>query len=327
MKILVTGSSGYIGSHLIQLLTSNFSHECQIVGLDPASPRIEIAFDNYHHIPISILESQLLENLFSELKFDYVVHLAALKNIKVGELESQKYIETNELASANLARLSMKYAVKKFIFSSSAAVYKMESKSSFISENGSVLPLSVYGRTKRHTEIFLSEMKKKGELDSVSLRFFNAVGANEAFRPLIFDSNIVPQVCRSLLLGETLNLYGHNLDTSDGSAIRDFIDVRDISTAILQLITNDEYLVDPIFNLCSGIGTSMLEIIKYLEEYSGQKLLINYLPHHPKEIASVIGSSKLIKDRLRWTPTYTVSESLKDAWSSYYYSFKRGNFI
>lgn len=316
MAILVTGGAGYIGSHVGALLIEK-GYEV-------------VAFDNLYaghraalHPQVTFVEGDLmnihdLEALFAQHTFDGIMHFAS--HIQVGESMSNpfKYLRDNIGGMTNLLEVASKHDVKRFILSSTAALFDQPSRIP-IDENEDRKPGSVYGETKYIGERLLRWMDEIYGMKFCALRYFNACGAHpsgeigEDHRP---ETHLIPLVLQ-VALGqrEHVSIYGTDYPTPDGTCIRDYIHVMDLASAhilALEAIKDGE---SRFYNLGSGTGFSVLEVIEACRKVTGHEIPVVYGERRAGDLPKLVADSAKIKAELGWQPQYDdLSKIIETAW-------------
>ena len=263
---LITGGAGYIGTHIADLFISDGKGvvllDSLYQGLDS---RVEYLRKKHNQdIPLEVVDIRdytAVENILKSQVFTGIVHTAALKAVGESVEKPDEYREVNFTATAELLKLAQKHGVKKFLFSSTAAVYGSPDTMEPCKENGPLAPISPYGSTKLDAESKVTEFINTPGNFGTSLRFFNVVGS--AAQELLDNSveNLVPIVLGKLNKGEAPVIYGTDYPTTDGTCVRDYVDVRDIAAAHL-VAANATGVIPPIINVGTGRGASVREIIK-----------------------------------------------------------------
>ncbi len=313
--ILVTGGAGYIGSHVVK--------ELLLQGHRP------IVFDNLqtgHRKAITdapLIEGDLSDQertaeIFQANSIDAVIHFAG--DCLVGESVQNpaKYFNNNVKSGLKLIEILEQFNVRKFVFSSSAAVYG-EPKEVPISEEHPCAPTNPYGETKWIFEKILQAFSDAGQLDFISLRYFNAAGADpeaglgEDHSP---ETHLIPLVVKSALDGSSVPVYGTDYDTPDGTCIRDYIHVIDLARAhILALQKLEKGEKSAIYNLGNGNGYSVREVIKTVKKVTGRNVVSVDSPRRPGDPARLVASSEKMRKELAWNPEYPDLEMIvKTAW-------------
>jgi len=300
MKILVTGGKGYIGAITAQELIKN-NH--QVVIYDKKSGQ-------------EIQDTKLLEKVIKEEKIEAVMHFAAF--IEMGESMEQpaKYFDNNLVGSQHLFHTMVNTGVKYLIFSSSAGVYGNPLRIP-IKEDDRKLPENPYGQSKWMTEQLLEFYDRTDDIKSISLRYFNACGATEHsgenHQP---ESHLIPNVIKAILENKEFILFGNDYPTKDGTCIRDYIHVLDLTKAhILALEALVSGHKSDVYNVGTGRGYSNLEVIKMAEKVSGKKLKVKVAPRRPGDANKLVADSTKIQKDLGWRPKYSDLETIiSTAW-------------
>jgi len=312
-KILVVGGAGYIGAHVAYLLQEN-GYGVRIYDdfSNGLKSRVEGKFSDV--VIGDVLDRQALISACEGI--DAVIHLAAKKAVGESVDNPLKYYENNVGGTLNLlAAMSLK-GVKRIVFSSTAAVYAPSEKLS-ITEDDLTEPLSPYGQTKLLSEKLISAVAKAENLSAISLRYFNVVGAlRDEFADNSKD-NLVPKVFAALKAGKNPEIYGNDYPTKDGSCIRDYIHVSDLAKAHLVALekvfsTN----VDVVYNVGSGTGYSVTEMINQIAESIGNSITPTLSPRRPGDTAQLIASIAKIERDLGWKPERSLKEMIDSAWQA-----------
>lgn len=325
MKILVTGGAGFIASHTnVELL--NAGYDVVVVDNLVNSSRESVArVEELTGKKISFYEEDLLNEkaidaIFEKENIDSVIHFAALKAVGESCQIPLRYFDNNLTGTLNLLKVMEKHGVKSIVFSSSATVYgKPESVP--IRED---FPLSVsnpYGRTKLIIEDMLRDIyKSDNEWDIALLRYFNPIGAHESGmigeNPHGIPNNLLPYVAK-VAAGqlECVNVFGDDYDTSDGTGVRDYIHVVDLATghikALEKLVTHPGLVT---YNLGTGVGYSVLDIIKNFEKACGKEIPYKITPRRPGDIDMCYADPAKAKEELGWEATRSIDKMCEDAW-------------
>jgi UDP-glucose 4-epimerase len=312
-KILVVGGAGYIGAHVAYLLQEN-GYGVRIYDdfSNGLKSRIEGKFSD--EVIGDVLDRQALISACEGI--DAVIHLAAKKAVGESVDNPLKYYENNVGGTLNLlAAMSLK-GVKRIVFSSTAAVYAPSEKLS-ITEDDLTEPLSPYGQTKLLSEKLISAVAKAENLSAISLRYFNVVGAlRDEFADNSKD-NLVPKVFAALKAGKNPEIYGSDYPTKDGSCIRDYIHVSDLAKA--HLVALEKVFaanVDEVYNVGSGTGYSVTEMINQIAESIGKAITPTLSPRRPGDTAQLIASIAKIERDLGWKPERSLKEMIDSAWQA-----------
>jgi UDP-glucose 4-epimerase len=312
-KILVVGGAGYIGAHVAYLLQEN-GYGVRIYDdfSNGLKSRVEGKFSDV--VIGDVLDRQALISACEGI--DAVIHLAAKKAVGESVDNPLKYYENNVGGTLNLlAAMSLK-GVKRIVFSSTAAVYAPSEKLS-ITEDDLTEPLSPYGQTKLLSEKLISAVAKAENLSAISLRYFNVVGAlRDEFADNSKD-NLVPKVFAALKAGKNPEIYGSDYPTKDGSCIRDYIHVSDLAKA--HLVALEKVFaanVDEVYNVGSGTGYSVTEMINQIAESIGKAITPTLSPRRPGDTAQLIASIAKIERDLGWKPERSLKEMIDSAWQA-----------
>ena len=315
-KILVTGGAGYIGSHAACMLTQN-QHE--VVVLDNLESGKKEAVLNAELLVLDLANKEALDKCFAHHSFDAIMHFASF--IQVGESVEKpaKYYRNNLQNTLNLLHIALKYNVKKFIFSSSAAVYG-EPQYTPIDVNHPKNPLNPYGRSKLMVEQILADYDKAYDFRSVNLRYFNAAGADplarigESHNP---ETHLIPLVLQAASKrSPDVKIFGTDYPTPDGTCIRDYIHVVDLCAAHLLAL---EVLLkggqSAVYNLGNGKGFSVLELIKTAEKVTQCHIPVVNFERRAGDPAVLVADSLLAQKELGWKPKFADLETIiKHAW-------------
>ena len=324
MKILVTGGTGYIGSHtVVELIKAG--HEVTIID-NLFNSKIEVldkiatltgTKPEFHKI--DILDLAGMRELFQSHDFEAVIHFAGLKAVAESIEKPLEYYETNVQGTVNLLKCMAEFKVNKIIFSSSATVYGAKN-SGKLSENltTGVAITNPYGETKHVIEKILeAEAVARPEMSVVILRYFNPVGSHESGLlgedPNGIPNNLMPIVMK-VRSGEIkeLAIYGNDYDTRDGTCIRDYIHVVDLALGHLKSMQAFEKTGTSVYNLGSGRGTSVLEIMHAFEEANHAALPHRFADRRPGDLAEIFADPSKAKRELNWETTHTIEDAMRD---------------
>ena len=314
-QILVMGGAGYIGSHTVKHLLDN---GYEVVVADNLIYGHEEAVDGRAKFELADLaDVESLKKIFAQYRIDAVIHFAAFTYVGESVVNPQKYYQNNVVGTINLLNAMLEAKVKKIVFSSTCATYG-EPKYTPIDEKHPQNPINPYGRTKLMIEQIFADYEKAYGLKHIALRYFNAAGCagdgsiGESHEP---ETHLIPLVLKAIS-GERANIkvFGTDYDTPDGSCIRDYIHVEDLALAHrLAVEKADEYC--GCINLGTGIGTSVLEIIKAAEKVTGKTCPVEYDLRREGDPVRLFADNQKAKDILGWTPRYTnIEQIIKTAW-------------
>ena len=324
MKILVTGGTGYIGSHTVVEL-QNQGHQVEI--LDNLFNSKITVLDKINQITgqtpvfqkIDLLDYQKMRELFASTHFDAVIHFAGLKAVAESIEQPLRYYENNVTGTLNLLKCMAEFKVNRIIFSSSATVYGSTNSGKLDeSMTTGVGITNPYGETKHVIEKILEfEATSRPELSVVILRYFNPVGAHISGLlgedPNGIPNNLMPVVMR-VAEGKIkeLQIYGDDYDTPDGTCIRDYIHVVDLAKGHLAALKATDTPGAKVYNLGSGKGSSVLEIIKAFEDASGKPLPHRISDRRPGDLAEIFADPSKAKRELDWQTELTVADAMRD---------------
>ena len=323
MKILVTGGLGYIGSHTCVKLVEH-NHDVVIVD-DLSNAQIEtldkletITGKRLPFYQIDVTNEKQMEAVFSVHDFDALIHFAGFKAVGESVLKPLDYYYNNIVSTMMLSKLCLRHHVSKFIFSSSATVYG--DNVSPMKEDMALLPTTnPYGETKAMSERILTDIALANpEFSPILLRYFNPIGAHESGLlgelPNGTPNNLMPYITQVAKgLRPSLSVYGDDYDTVDGTGVRDYIHVVDLAEGHVSAVEAKVTGVN-VFNLGTGRGTSVLEIIKAFENENKIKLKYKIVERRPGDIATSYADANKAKDVLKWAAKKTVKDMVKDAW-------------
>jgi UDP-glucose 4-epimerase len=312
-KILVVGGAGYIGAHIAWLLQEG-GYQVRIYDdfSNGLKSRVEGKFKDV--VIGDVLDRKLLVDSLAGI--DGVIHLAAKKAVGESVSNPLKYYENNVGGTLNILAAMSVNGVKNLIFSSTAAVYSPSEKLT-ISEDDKTEPLSPYGQTKLLAEKLISNVASAEGLSAISLRYFNVAGSlRDEFGDNSKD-NLVPKVFAALKSGAEPEIYGDDYPTKDGTCIRDYIHIRDLAEAhILALEQVFKSKVNEIYNVGSGDGYSVAEMISQISKTIGKTLTPKIVARRAGDTAQLIASISKIERDLGWRPKYILKEMIDSAWQA-----------
>lgn len=311
MKILISGGAGYIGSHTLRQFLKT---EHELCVLDNLSKGSKIAINDLQNIrdfkffELDLSDFKEVKSLFEKEKFDAIVHFAASIEVFESTQNPLKYYMNNTINTTNLIKTCIETGVNKFIFSSTAATYG-EPQTPVVSENSPLAPINPYGRSKLMSEEVLRDVNKAHpEFKYCILRYFNVAGA-------CMDFNIGQRYPKATLLikvaaecaakkREKMFIFGDDYDTKDGTCIRDYIHVDDISSAhlaALEYLQNNE---SNIFNVGYGHGFSVKEVIESMKRVTGVDFKVELAPRREGDPSVLISDAQKIRTLTSWQPKF-----------------------
>lgn len=325
MAILVTGGAGYIGTHTcVELLNSGY----EIVVIDSltnskpeALERVkELTDKDFKFYQVDLLNQIELEKVFLENKIDAVIHFAGLKAVGESVSIPIHYYHNNITGTLILCELMSKFGVKNLVFSSSATVYGMPERMP-ISEEDPLSATNPYGRTKLMIEEILRDLYVSDESWSIALlRYFNPIGAHESGRigedPNGIPNNLMPFITQ-VAVGklEKLRVFGNDYPTVDGTGVRDYIHVVDLAKGHLKALEKVVRATGvEAYNLGTGNGYSVLEMVKAFEKASGIEIPYQIVDNRPGDVAVCYADSTKAKRELGWTAEKGIEEMCRDSW-------------
>lgn len=326
MKILLTGGAGYIGSHTSKEF---FKAGYEVIILDNLSTgKKELA--KYGELFVGDLKDiEFVRELFKKFKFDGVIHFASLSRVEESFNFPEKYYRENILNALNLLDCMKEFETQFIIFSSSASVYGNPLYTP-IDENHPLNPINPYGETKMFIERIFEGYRKRYEIKYISLRYFNAAGADpegelgELHEP---ETHLIPSLLLHVIgKRDEFVLYGTDYKTKDGTAVRDFIHVTDLAKAHLLAF---EFLIknkkSEIINLGSGTGFTVKEVLEKVEEITGRKVKVKFQGRRKGDPEKLVASCKKAEEFLGWEKNLSDLETIIKTcwkWLKSYYSFK-----
>ncbi len=303
MKILVTGGAGYIASHVIKLLGDLGYKDIVVIDNLSTGKKDAILYGKLYEADLN--NTNIIDEIFRKEKIDVVMHFAAAIRVDESVRDPLKYYKNNTINTINLAGIALKNAVKKFIFSSTAAVYG-EPNQSIVNEDSPLKPINPYGYSKLMSEQVIKDIHNANPgFNYVILRYFNVAGADPDLRIGQNTPNathlIKVAVQTALGLREHIEIYGTNYNTPDGTAIRDYIHVLDLAQAHIDALKLDG---SDIFNIGYGRGYSVREVIDAVKEVSKVNFKVIDGPRRAGDPEALIADSSKIKKILGWKPRY-----------------------
>ena len=315
MAWLVTGGAGYIGAHVVRAFLAD---DIDVVVVDDLSSGhesfvpVEVPF-----VRGSILDRALLDGLFSDHDIDGVVHVAGFKYAGVSVERPLHTFEQNVTGTATLLGAMSDAGVKRIVFSSSAAVYGTPD-TDLVTEETPKNPESPYGQSKLIGEWLLHDVEVSSGVAHTSLRYFNVVGSGYDD---VYDTsphNLFPLVFDALIEGRTPRINGDDYPTPDGTCVRDYLHVADLAVshvaAAKRLVDGDA--LEPVYNLGSGDGVSVGEIMTTMADVTGIRFTPEVAPRRPGDPARIVASGELAARDLDWRMRHSLAEMVASAWQA-----------
>ncbi len=327
-KILVTGGLGFIGSHTVVALQQE---GFDVVIIDNLSNSTIDVLDKitsitnlkpeYHNIDLR--DKRVVKAFFASNTIDGVIHFAASKAVGESVQIPLEYYENNISSLVYVLQELTANNINNFIFSSSCTVYGQADELP-ITENAPIKPAeSPYGNTKQIGEEIIKDTTKISNLKAIALRYFNPIGAHESAKigelPIGVPQNLIPFVTQTAAgIREELSVYGNDYPTPDGTAVRDYIHVVDLAKAhiiaLKRLLENKNKVAFEVFNLGTGKGNSVLEVIQTFEKVSGKKLNYKFVDRREGDIVSAYADTTIANKELGWKAELSLDEALLSAW-------------
>lgn len=324
MKVLVTGGLGYIGSHTVVELLEN-KYEVIIIDnlynsrIETLAKIKEITGKDAAFYNIDATNYDSLDDLFKNEEISNIIHFAGYKAVGESVKEPLKYYFNNLLSTINLAKLAIKYNVKKLIFSSSATVYG-DGESPFVETMPLLERTNPYGETKAMSERILIDTAKANKDFSVTLlRYFNPVGAHESGLigevPNGVPNNLMPYITQVAKgIREKLWIYGNDYKTIDGTGVRDYIHVVDLAKGHLSALKSNKFGIN-VYNLGTGKGTSVLELVNTFMKVNNVNIPYEIIDRRLGDIAVSYADASKAKNELDWEAKLTIEDMVRDSWN------------
>jgi len=315
--IMVTGGAGYIGSHVVKALVDE-KYEVAVIDNLSTGHRSSLP-EGIPFYRIDLMEENKLRQVFAELQPAAVMHFAAKSIVPESVKDPLGTFHPNLTGTMNLLKAMLGAGCKSIVFSSTAAVYG-EPRAVPIAEDHPLEPTNPYGESKLFIEKILAATAAAGDLSYISLRYFNAAGADPEGRmgedhdP---ETHLIPRVLAAAAGKEELTVYGDDYPTVDGSPVRDYIHICDLVSAhllALEALRKGEKKT-AVYNLGHQLGFSVLEVIKKAEEITASSVPYKIGPRRPGDPSVLIAGSELIKKELGWAPRYSDLDTIiETAW-------------
>lgn len=329
MRVLVTGGLGYIGSHAsIELALRK--HDLLILdNLENSTLGVldvirQFTDSDVDFERIDIRDSERLDDAIAGFMPDAIVHFAAKKDPQESILKPTEYYDANVLGTINLAKAARKHLVRKFVFSSSAAVYG-HAKEAPVNEDHPLEPLSPYARTKQIGEMIVADIfASQSGACAFALRYFNPVGTHQSGALLAHhqksSNNLFPALMRAVRSDtDVLTVHGSDLPTPDGTGVRDYIHVQDLAVGhVAALHRLGDRSGMQVLNLGTGQGYSVRQVIDTFEETLGRKVRHEYGPARPGDPAVSYAATERSVAALAWSPGFNLEQMLQDEWLAFY---------
>jgi len=328
-KILVTGGTGYIGSHtVVELQQQGY----EVIIIDNLSNSSLDVLDNIelisgirpHFEQVDLADAALTADFFSRYpKFDGVIHFAAFKAVGESVANPLKYYRNNLYSLINILEGMKAHDIKNLVFSSSCTVYGQPEILPVTEQAPIQKAWSPYGNTKQMCEEIIGFTVDSSSIHTIALRYFNPIGAHESFLigelPIGTPNNLMPFVTQTAIgIRECLSVFGGDYDTPDGTAVRDYIHVVDIAKAhviaVERMIGNKGKSNFEVFNLGTGNGFSVLEVIHSFEKMTGQKLNYKIVDRRPGDVEKVWADTQFANKELGWKAEKSLDDMTLSSW-------------
>jgi len=323
-KVLVTGGAGYIGSHtVLELLEDDY----EVVVVDNLSNSSKESLERVEMLTskrptfyqIDLLDKRGLEKVFSENHIDLVIHFAGLKAVGESVENPLDYYQNNVTSTLNLLEVMSEFDVKKIIFSSSATVYG-STEIVPVTEESRLSATNPYGRTKLFIEEILHDLYlSDNNWSMVVLRYFNPIGAHESGEigedPDGIPNNLLPYISQ-VAVGklDRLKIFGDDYPTSDGTGVRDYIHVVDLALGHMSAIKKSEVQGYHVYNLGTGKGSSVMEVLRAFEKASGKEIPYEIMSRRAGDVAEIYADVSRAKDDLGWEAKFDLDKMCQDTW-------------
>jgi UDP-glucose 4-epimerase len=328
MNILVTGGTGYIGSHTVVELLEKGYHPVIADNLSNSREEVldsikQITGKRVPFLKIDLCDKKETEKIFSAYQIDATIHFAAWKAVGESVEEPLKYYRNNLLSLINLLEIYQERKLDNFVFSSSCSVYGQGDKLPVTESTPLKKAESPYGNTKQIGEEIMEDTIKANKFNGIALRYFNPAGAHASALigeyPLQPPTNLVPVITQTAIgKRESVIVHGNDYNTSDGTCIRDYVHVVDIAKAHVAAIERLMYRKNKspfeIFNLGSGNGNTVLEAIKAFEKVSGNKLNYKIGPRRSGDVEKVWADTTKANKELGWSCGLNLEDIMRSAW-------------
>jgi len=328
MAIFVTGGAGYIGTHtVIELIKNgyevvvadNFSNSKR----EAARRTRELSGKDFPLYEIDVCNEKMLDKIFTIHDIDCIIHFAGLKAVGESVRKPMQYYKNNLNSTIAVLNAMKKHNVKSIIFSSSATVYRPDNQMPLTEDSQTGGCTNPYGWTKFMCEQIITDaVNATGNLTAVLLRYFNPIGAHESGRigedPQDTPNNLMPYIAQTAVgRREFLKIFGDDWNTADGTGVRDYLHVVDLAEGHVAAVkyAKENPCNTSVFNLGTGKGVSVLELVTAFEEATGVSIPRKTTPRRPGDIATCYAATKKAKDLLGWETKKTLEQACADTWN------------
>ena len=328
-NILVTGGTGYIGSHTALALREAGYQPILLDNLDNSELFVLDSLEKISGVKFPFFEgdcrdSEIYSKIHELYPFDSIIHFAAHKAVGESVENPLKYFDNNINGCIVLLAAMKKLHVKNLIFSSSCTVYGNPENAMVTEQTPLAMPESPYGYTKLVCEQIIEQvLNSSSNLSASLLRYFNPIGAHQSGligeKPVGIPNNLVPYITQTAIgIRECLSVFGNDYPTQDGTCVRDFIHVCDVADAHVAALKHIEKQTKPSlfkFNIGTGKGTSVLELISSFEESTGIKLNWRYADRRTGDVIEIFANTDLSNSTLEWKAKRNINDAMRDAWN------------
>ena len=325
MRILCTGGAGYVGSACLRYLLKKGYEAFAFDNLSEGNAAAVPDSDN-RLIVGDILNKRHLIDTLNSYKIDAVMHFAAVASVPDSIAMPAQYWEVNVVGTKNVLDAMIECGIKNIVFSSTAATYAFTDKMP-LDEADLQMPLTPYGTTKLACESMLNDYRIAYGIGFTVMRYFNASGADldgEYGEDRRVESHLIPLAFHTAVgRREKLLVYGDDWPTADGSCVRDYVHVEDIAQAHVLAMENYQPNVGNFYNIGSNTGASVIEIIKQCEEACCNAINWQFAPRRPGDPATLVASSKKLRDELHWRPRHSLEAIIQSAYD-WHHRYPRG---
>lgn len=331
MKIIVTGGCGYIGSHtVISLIENGF----ETIIVDDLSNSTIDTLDRINFITgvypmfynVDLKDTNATFDFFkANVDVEAIIHFAAYKSVSDSVSKPIEYYKNNLFSLINVIDSAYKNGIKKLIFSSSATVYGLPSKLPINEACEIKKPFSPYGNTKKVSEEIIEDFSRAhSDFLAISLRYFNPIGAHESGKigelPSGIPNNLMPYITQTAKgMRSELHVYGNDYNTPDGTPIRDYVHVTDVGDAhvasLKRLLDDTQKKQYEVYNIGSGAGYSVLEVIDKFQDISKIKLNYRIVNRRNGDVPALLTDTSLAKEKLKWVAKKDLTEMIKSSWN------------
>jgi len=325
-NVLVTGGAGYIGSHTVVSLVEQGCFPVIVDDLRNSSSTIlngieTLTRGRFSILKIDICDKGALFPVFKKYSFDAVIHFAAYKSVGESVNNPLKYYQNNLIGLMNILEACEAFSVSRFIFSSSCTVYGDPIEKQVFEISAKSHPSSPYGFTKWMGEQIIEDLHKSAvSFKTICLRYFNPIGAHPSGLigelPVGVPNNLLPYITQTAAgIRPYLTIFGNDYPTPDGTCIRDYVHVCDVADAHVQALAIEPSTQLSAFNIGTGKGTSVLDMVNHFNKVSGKNLTYKFGPRRSGDVTEIFANVEAAKNILGWCSKRSIEDAIKDAWN------------